>query len=312
MRKLTLKGFVNKALARHGGRYTYANGVYADSKTKLLITCPVHGDFEQTPNNHLNGQGCDRCGGTATLTTEEFIVRAVQIHGGKYTYQRVEYAGLHANVTITCPEHGNFQQTPSNHLCGKKCQRCAGNHSPTTEEFIQQANEKHDGRYAYSKSVYAGASTKLIITCPLHGDFKQTPDKHLNAGQQCPKCKESKGEASIRKTLEKCGIEFNPQHKFPDCKDRAELPFDFAIMQSGTVVGLIEYHGEQHYAPVRFRGMIKERADEAFVSLQRRDVIKEGFARAKNLPLLVIPHSGFDDIEPKIVEFVYNVLKINK
>jgi hypothetical protein len=39
--------------------------------------------------------------------------------------------------------------------------------------------------------VFAGIKTPIIITCKIHGDFIQVPDKHINAEQGCPKCKKS-------------------------------------------------------------------------------------------------------------------------
>lgn len=53
--------FINKALIKHSNKYTYNNLVYVDSKSKVSITCPTHGDFQQTPGNHLYGQGCPGC-----------------------------------------------------------------------------------------------------------------------------------------------------------------------------------------------------------------------------------------------------------
>ena len=51
-----------KAKETHNGKYTYSNFVYVNNTTKGYITCPIHGDFLQTPKNHMNGQGCPVCG----------------------------------------------------------------------------------------------------------------------------------------------------------------------------------------------------------------------------------------------------------
>lgn len=59
------------------------------------------------------------------LTTEEFIKRARAVHGDKYDYSKVEYVNSHTKVCIICPEHGEFWQTPSNHMRGKTCKVCA-------------------------------------------------------------------------------------------------------------------------------------------------------------------------------------------
>lgn len=59
-KKITTQDFINAATKVHS-TYTYDNVVYTTSKTKVLITCPTHGDFLQTPNNHLSGKGCPQC-----------------------------------------------------------------------------------------------------------------------------------------------------------------------------------------------------------------------------------------------------------
>lgn len=59
------------------------------------------------------------------LTTEQFIEKARQIHGDKYDYSKVEYVNNKTNVCIICPEHGEFWQTPHNHLKGKGCPICS-------------------------------------------------------------------------------------------------------------------------------------------------------------------------------------------
>ena len=57
-------------------------------------------------------------------TTEQFIKEANIIHSNKYNYSKVIYINSHTKVCIICPEHGEFWQTPSNHLQGKGCPKC--------------------------------------------------------------------------------------------------------------------------------------------------------------------------------------------
>ena len=58
--------------------------------------------------------------------TEEFIKKAKKVHGNKYDYSKVNYINNHTNVTIICPEHGEFEQTPKGHLRGQGCPKCNG------------------------------------------------------------------------------------------------------------------------------------------------------------------------------------------
>jgi hypothetical protein len=187
-RKLTTKEFIKKAKLVHCDKYDYDKVVYTTTHTKVIITCPIDGDFEQTPNVHLNGSGCQKCAiKKSQHTSEIFINRAKQVHGNKYDYSKTMYKSAHSPVTIGCPVHGNFSQMSSDHLSGYGCSFCAQNKKLTTKEFIKKSKQVHGNKYDYSKTVYKGAHMNVIIICPVHGEFKQTPSNHLN-GCGCNSC----------------------------------------------------------------------------------------------------------------------------
>lgn len=128
--KLTNEEFIAKARQVHGDYYDYSKVDYVNIKNKVCIICPVHGEFWQQANSHLNGEGCVKCsyvyrGKLQSLTTDEFIRRAKEIHGNKYDYSKVEYINYTTKVCIICPIHGEFWQTPSGHINAKQgCQKC--------------------------------------------------------------------------------------------------------------------------------------------------------------------------------------------
>jgi len=201
----TTQQFVEEATLKHNGFYSYSKVDYKGNGTKVVITCPIHGDFEQTPSNHLQGRGCPKCSRNLKKTTQQFIGEASLKHNGFYDYSKVDYKGDGTKVIITCPTHGDFEQTPSSHLQGKGCSKCYGKLlTKTTQQFVEEATLKHNGFYDYSKVEYSHSHTKVIITCPIHGDFKQTPTNHLN-GQDCPKCSKSISKAS-QEYLDHLGI----------------------------------------------------------------------------------------------------------
>lgn len=122
------------------------------------------------------------------LTTNEFISKAKEMHGDTYNYSKSIYFTAHKKVKIICCLHGVFEQTPNNHIyCNKGCPSCAGNKKYTIPEFIQKANMVHKFKYDYSRSNYIGCFDKIIIRCPIHGDFIQSPSEHLY-GKGCSKC----------------------------------------------------------------------------------------------------------------------------
>jgi len=59
--KITNDIFIKNAIVKHGNKYTYEKCNYIKAKTKIIITCPTHGDFLMTPNNFLNGANCQVC-----------------------------------------------------------------------------------------------------------------------------------------------------------------------------------------------------------------------------------------------------------
>ena len=122
------------------------------------------------------------------LSREEFIEKANKIHEGKYDYSKVEYSDSQTKVCIICPTHGEFFQKPNDHLQGKGCKKCSKNDKLTTEVFVEKARLIHGDKYDYSKVEYKAANEKVIIECPIHGVFEQTPYNHTNRGQGCPYC----------------------------------------------------------------------------------------------------------------------------
>jgi len=123
-----------------------------------------------------------------TDKTKLFITKAVKIHKDRYDYSKVNYINAKTKITILCKEHGEFQQTPSNHLSNFNCQKCANNYKLDTDSFIEKAKNIHSNRYDYSKVNYTNADTQIIIICKIHGEFRQIPDFHINRKCGCPKC----------------------------------------------------------------------------------------------------------------------------
>jgi hypothetical protein len=185
--KSTTDNFIKKSKEKHGDTYDYSSVVYISAVDKVSIICKTHDVFDQTPNNHLNGNGCPTCGYKSWIhSTHDFIQHANEIHGDAFVYSHVKYNKMNEKVNIICKVHGMFEQTPSNHIThAQGCQSCAGNYTSTTEEFIRKAKLIHGDIYNYSKVVYVNNHTPVIIGCEKHGFFEQTPQNHL-----CSKCKD--------------------------------------------------------------------------------------------------------------------------
>lgn len=192
--------FIEKSIKIHGNKFDYSKVEYNGSHTKVCIICKEHGEFFQSPTNHLSGYGCLKCAwkykrGKYRLTTfETFLTQAKEIHGEKYDYSKVEWENTRNPITIICPIHGEFTQVPQNHIrlkcgcrkCGREITKSKVNKYDTTY-FIEQAEKIQGNKYDYSKSQCFNATDKVEIICPIHGKFKQIANQHLQ-GHGCPKC----------------------------------------------------------------------------------------------------------------------------
>lgn len=140
------------------------------------------------------------------LTTEEFIARAREVHGGKYDYSLVEYVDAHTKVRIICPEHGVFEQRPYDHLRGQGCRVCANKRisetrRSTIREFIVRAREVHGDKYDYSLVNFASSRAKVKIVCPEHGVFEAILNNHISKKQGCPLCFIERKRLNIREFI---------------------------------------------------------------------------------------------------------------
>ena len=150
-------------------------------------------------------------------TIEEFIEKSKIVHGDKYNYSKVEYINSTHKVCIICPEHGEFWQQPQNHIQGQNCPICGrlianSKTSKSKQDFIDEANKVHKNKYTYDKVNYINTDTKIIITCPKHGDFLETPYLHLK-GHGCPKCGYDTVSTSLSKTTEEFITQAQKVHK---------------------------------------------------------------------------------------------------
>lgn len=145
------KHFIKKAIKKFGDRFDYSEVMYVDYNTLVNIIDKEENNeiFSIKPCNFLkskNGRP-DKFHMGKRLTTEEFIERAKKIHGNKYDYSKVNYKADKIKVCIICPKHGEFLQTPHNHLnsirngCG--CPKCSHMVSKLEENVINKLTEEN-------------------------------------------------------------------------------------------------------------------------------------------------------------------------
>ena len=183
----------------HEDKYDYSKVEYQGYRNKVIVTCPIHGDFEISISKHLQGQGCPKCryiksSSSKRRNIDDVIQKMKDVHGDRYDYSLItEYKNTKTKLPIICREHGVFYQTYDNHVRNKQnCPICGQmqsykSHALTQDEFIQKSQQVHGDKYDYSKVDYRKYNEKVCIICPTHGNFYQEPGNHLN-GQGCPQC----------------------------------------------------------------------------------------------------------------------------
>lgn len=219
MKKKTNEEIIAHCIEVHGTKYDYSKVNYIDSKTKLRIICPEHGEFLQYYHNHIKGCGCPECGGNKVLSTEEYVSKLIKrFKNGNISFDKVKYVNNHTPITLVCKKHGDWNVIPSSLKDKCECPECQkirlhNTFSLTNEEFIKKSQEIHNNRYDYSKVKYINCNEKVCIVCPEHGEFWQSPITHYKSG--CPKCGVIEGwNKRGRMTSEKIIKKFIETHKY--------------------------------------------------------------------------------------------------
>lgn len=182
---------------KYAGKFDYRLVAYTDAKTPVKIICPTHGVFHQRLDHHLAGGGCPNCSyerlkQRSSRGFKSIVEKATKVHAGKYEYPEQKATSARDPLCVICPTHGGFSQRVDHHLSGRGCQLCA-NYQVTRErqvsflEFKHRAAQVHAGRYRYSAGGYTNVTSKVVIDCPVHGEFKQKGSSHLR-GKGCRKC----------------------------------------------------------------------------------------------------------------------------
>ena len=213
------------------------------------------------------------------LSKEEFVELANKIHKNKYDYSKVDYINKQTKICIVCPVHGEFWQSPNNHLSNNGCPKCWKERNLTsklsnTEDFIKKAKAVHGDKYDYSKVNYKHSLEKICIICPKHGEFWQTPNMHLN-GEGCPTCSESTLEKKVRNILDNEKIEYIPQYKTIWLNKQS---LDFYLPKYNIA---IECQGIQHFKPIDYFG-----GENGYKTIVTNDLKKNNLCKKYGIKIL--------------------------
>lgn len=182
--------FKEKATKLHKGKYTYDKVKYKNSRTNVLITCPLHGDFLQTPKSHLKGCGCHICANISSKGKyKPFLEKFHKRFGGSFTfpYIETEYENNKSYITVKCARCGNEVKRQPNYLLNPKydhiCNECPHLFSYEELSSLAQGNKL---------KVYDGLKDKrkdnVTAICEIHGEYKTCISSVLKNKYACKKC----------------------------------------------------------------------------------------------------------------------------
>ena len=309
-KKLTNDEFIEKSRQIHNNKYDYSKCCYVNNRSKVVITCPLHGDFEQLAGNHLAGYGCKKCAIEKTAMDKstsfnDFVNKAHEIHNSKYFYYKESYINCNEKVKISCPEHGVFYQLGQMHLLGQGCPICGKEKAKeflpkkkSTDDFIKKAKLVHGEKYDYSKVEYDGYNNNVIIICKKHGEFSQTPHNHLD-GSGCPRCKRSVLEEKTANILDNRLIEYVDHVNKTIFKWLKNQHLDFYLPKYNVA---IECQGIQHFEPVDYAGKGEDWAKRKLYTTKNLDKIKLKRCEENFINLEYINYN--DNVEKRINEII--------
>ena len=198
MRKKKLEDVIKEAKIVHNDFYRYDKVTeYKSCDSEVVITCPIHGDFNQTFYYHINKRcGCPICGHVKSNNAKrlkiEEVKRRIRECGYKVPLNFV-YVNNNTPSEIICPKHGLFSIRLGLLFKGERCKYCSNEIRSekqilSNEEFIKRLNALYGDRIDTSKVEYKGEYKPVTVICKKHGEYKSLPYS-LYKGICCNQCK---------------------------------------------------------------------------------------------------------------------------
>lgn len=180
--------FIKDSKIHHGDFYDYSKVKFNSIHDLVNIICPVHGEFKQKAVKHQSGQGCKKCNIGTVWNTDEFINKAIKVHGEKYNYENSVYLNTVTKLEILCKNcNKSFSQVPLSHLSGAGCPYCAGNIKLSDDAFKELLFEAHNGEII-AIDEYVNSDTKISVKHVCGSIWLSTPIHLLNRKQGCRLC----------------------------------------------------------------------------------------------------------------------------
>lgn len=302
-KKLTNEEFLKRFYSKYGNDYRVV-GIYVNSSTPIeLIHIKCGNSIFPRPNDLFNNKYyCNECRKRKLYnkdSNKSFNDKIKKLSNDRINLVG-DYKGYKEYVTIHCNKHDIDYKSIASNVTRKgrlTCPMCVSELKHTSQKksnnkFKEQLKEFH-GNNIVALEPYVNTHTKIMFKCTICGNtFKSEPNSVIRISG-CPYCKQYKGELEISNYLTTLGIEYEPQKRFLELKDKRQLSYDFYLPKYRL---LIEYNGEQHYKPIDFFGGVT-----SYNRQVKHDLIKSKYAKENNYNLLSIRYTNkADEIHSQI------------
>ena len=295
--------FVAQAFKKHGNKYDYSQSNYISAHIKIKIICNQHGEFWQTPHNHLKGQNCPQCAKKEkliklSLTEEEVNNRLID----KNIKRISTYINSSNKMIWLCLKCNMEWKTSFNSInAGHGCPNCN-----STNLNNEEVDKRLINRKIKRVSNYINNYSSMVWLCDKCNYSWETAAGDIlrsNRPTGCPKCCKQKNEKLVawfldhhKITYQKIKLEINGKKLFPD----------FYIPDLNLI---IEYNGIQHYQPISFGKYANNDPIiiNNFIKQQQRDEYLRIYCENNGIELLEINGVGFKGL--KLLDFLKKYFK---
>lgn len=228
MKKLSNLDFIEKCNSLHNYKYDYSKTKYVNTRTKIVVICPQHGEFEITPDRHSGKQkqGCADCAldkHKLTSLSDDRILKMSEIHNNKYLYNDLSVTD--GMINITCPTHGVFCKNIYHHEGGTGCPECndsvlvskVDESITITHKVCNKCNKDLNVSNFYKEKRNKDGFRHICKQC--NGDIKSKPE----GSKICQDCNQEKdvSEFSLRNSrCKECQNTYSTNQKRLNSKNR--------------------------------------------------------------------------------------------
>jgi len=319
LRVSTHNEFLLKLVKIHGNKYEVL-GTYKDSRTKIKIRCSIcSNEWMANPRPLYKGIGCPECGKVKARETIKYNITQEQFLSKIPNTLRNSIKVLDTYKNVTSPIRVEclvckrvWVSRAVNLYNGQGCSDCArarkGKASRKTHNlYSQQIHHQYEGAIELLSQYIAGKD--LITFKCTNCDYVGSKEAQRLLSRGCPECFGSIGERKVAALLDSLGIDYTQQFWFKDLRGKSNpLRFDFAIFNNGSLLGLIEYDGSQHFRP-----FFLDKDNKRFNEQQKYDRLKNQYCAKRKIPLIRIPYYNYKLLtESYLKEIIWKKTKLSR